>query len=509
MSAVSSNNKRIAKNTLFLYIRTIIVMFVALYTSRLVFHALGEIDLGIYNLVGTIVTMLAFLQTAQAKATSRFITYELGKSDTPDTQKRIFSLCMTIHLIIGVVVIVLAETVGLWIINEFTDIPPERMFAANVVYQFSILTFLLHLVRVPYDAVIIAHEDMSVYAYMSVFEVMLQLGVVYLIMVLQTDNLILYGALIAVVAFIVFLCYALYTRYKYREYRFRWMWSKEDSMQIMKFSGWTLLGSSSNTATQQGVNLLFNNFVGLVANTALGFANQVNAAVTRFISSFTTAFNPQITKFYACQDLSSMHLLMTRAAKFSFVLCYLMTLPLIVNMDYILHLWLGDVPLYTVEFCQLILVCSTIDATTGVYNTAITATGKIRNYQIGIAISFLLDLLCAVLLLMMDMHPAIVFGSRILTRGFLNMCIGMYYGNKLLDYDWKVYVRCVLFPIAVILFFSVPVVGYFSMENQGWIRLLITTIVSTTIIGVATWTIVMTRDERIKIGTMLVRKKKQ
>lgn len=507
MSAVSSNNKRIAKNTLFLYIRTLIVMFVALYTSRLVFHVLGEIDLGIYNLVGTIVTMLAFLQTAQAKATSRFITYELGKSSTPDSQRRIFSLCMTIHLIIGIVVVVLAETVGLWIINEFTDIPPERMFAANVVYQFSVLTFLLHLVRVPYDAVIIAHEEMSIYAYMSVFEVLLQLGVVYLIMSLQVDSLMLYGGLIAAVAFVVFLCYAVYTRRKYTEYRFRWMWSKEDSMQIMKFSGWTLLGSSANTATQQGVSLLFNNFVGLVANTALGFANQVNAAVTRFVSSFTTAFNPQITKLYACQEMSAMHLLMTRAAKFSFVLCYLMTLPLIVNMDFILHLWLGDVPEYTVEFCQLILICSTIDATTGVYNTAITATGKIRNYQIGIAISFTLDLLCAMVLLLLDLNPAIVFGSRILTRGILNMFIGMYYGDKLLDYEWKVYVREVVVPILVILFLSIPIVECVSMENQGWARLMLTTVASTMVTGIATFAIVMTRDERAKICAIVVRKK--
>lgn len=506
---VSNNNKRIAQNTIFLYLRTILVMLVALYTSRLVLQALGETDLGIYNLVGGIVTMMTFLQAAQTKATSRFITYNLGKGSTAESQKRIFSLCMTIHIIIVLIAVGIAETIGLWIINCWTEIPPERICAANIVYQFSILTFIVHFIRVPYDSVIIAHEKMSIYAYMSILEVLLQLTVVYLVIQIATDSLILYGGLIGLVAFIIFICYAIYVRLKYREYKFHWLWDKKESWEIMKFSGWTLLGSSANTATQQGVSLLFNNFIGLVANTALGFSNQVHTAVGRFVSSFTTAFNPQIVKYYAQQDMTSMHLLMTRAAKFSFVLCYIMALPLIVNMDFILHLWLGNVPMYTTEFCQLILACTVIDATTGIYNTAITATGKIRNYQIGIALSFFLDLICAAFLLILGFHPAIVFGSRIVTRGFINMIIGMYYGEKLLEYHWSTYLKKVLLPVLGVLSFSIPIVYYISTLTEEWTKLISTTFVGFITIILVTFAIVMNHHERSKIYSFITKKRNE
>lgn len=493
---LGASNKRIAKNTVFLYVRTLLVMLVALYTSRLVLHVLGETDLGIYNLVGGVVTMMAFLQSAQTKATSRFITFDLGSSPTLASQKKIFSLCMTMHIILALIIVFIAETVGLWMINYWTEIPSERMFAANVVYQFSVLTFIIHFLRVPFDSVIIAHENMSIYAYMSIIEVILQLGVVLIVSNLFCDSLILYGSLVMSVALILFLLYAAYVRQKYRAYRFSWLWSKEKSLEIMKFSGWALFGSSANIATQQGSSLLFNNFVGLVANTALGFANQVNSAVTRFVSSFTTAFNPQIVKLYAQGDYESLHLLMTRSAKFSFVLCYLFALPLIVNMDFVLNLWLGTVPMYTKEFCQLILICSLIDVTTGIYNTSVTATGVIKNYQICIALSFILDLILAATLLILRFHPALVFGSRIMTRGIVNMVIGMYFGNHLVKYFWKTFLNDVIFPIILVIIITIPVVLLFSYISEGWIQLVVTTLISVLLLLFLTFYIIMTKNER-------------
>ena len=307
--SIKAENSRIAKNTLSLYIRTVIVLFVSLYTSRLVLQALGETDLGIYNLVGGIVSLMAFLQAAQTKSTSRFITYELGLGGESSKLSRIYSICMTIHILLAIIIVVIAETVGLFIINEYTQIPESRMVAANLVYQFSILTFVMHFIRCPLDSVIIAHEDMTVYAYMSILEVSLQLGLVFAVLHYSGDNLILYGFLVFAVSVVLFICYLIYRRKTYPVYRYRFIWDKMESIRVLSFSGWTLLGSSANTFTQQGVALLFNNFVGLVANTALGFANQVNAAVGRFVSSFTTAFNPQIIKFQAQNDRNSLFIL--------------------------------------------------------------------------------------------------------------------------------------------------------------------------------------------------------
>ena len=384
-------NRRIAKNTIYLYVRTIVVMIVSLYTSRLVLQVLGETDLGIYNVVGGIVTLLAFLQTAQSKATSRYITYELGENASSKRLGHVFSACMTIHILIVLFFLLIAETLGLWAVHHWIVVPSERMQAALWVYQFAIFTFCIHMLRVPYDAVIIAHENMSVYAYMSIIEVVLQLLMVVALKYIVVDHLILYAGALSLIAVILFILYAVYVRLKHSQYRFSWVWDGQLSMKILSFSGWTMLGSTANTMTQQGVSLLFNNFVGLVANTALGFANQVNTAVGRFVGSFTTAFNPQIIKLYAQKNNESLHLLMFRASKFSFALAFVMALPLILNMDFVLHLWLGQVPQYTVEFCRLIVLCTVIDATTSVYNTAVTATGQIRNYQIGVSISFVLD----------------------------------------------------------------------------------------------------------------------
>ena len=496
-----TNNQRIAKNTIYLYLRTFIVMFVSLFTSRLVLRALGETDLGIYNLVGGIVALMAFLQTAQIKATSRFITYELGLEGQDNRLARIYSICMTIHLIIAAIIVVIAETVGLWIINEYTQIPDSRIFAANVVYQFSILTFVMHFIRCPLDSVIIAQENMSIYAYMSILEVALQLGLVYIVINFPGDKLILYGLLIFVVSVILFICYLIYKNKVYPMYEFKYTWDKHESIRILSFSGWTLLGSSANTLTQQGVSLLFNNFVGLVANTALGFANQVNAAVGRFVASFTTAFNPQIIKYQAQDDKTALFALMNRASRFSFALCYIMALPIIANMEFILNFWLDSVPIYTTEFCQLILVCSIIDATTGVFNTSITATGHIKNYQIGIALSFLLDFLCAFAFLKLGLHPAIVFGSRIVTRGFVNMLIGFHFSIKLLSFPLRIYIKEVLIPIIATVLITLPI-SYIRMF-QGWGDALINSVLCVSGVCLCTFLIIMKKNERRIILTTI------
>lgn len=506
MSSVN-DNKRIAKNTIFLYIRTIVVLLVSLYTSRVVLQVLGAEDLGIYNVVGGIVTMMSFFQAAQTKATSRFITYELGKHSSNKILQKVFSVCMTIHIIIAIISLIFGETVGLWIITHWTDIPLERQAAAMWVYQFALIVFCCQIVRVPYDAIVVAHERMSMYAYMSILEAVLLLGMAFLLMVTPGDSLIYYSASVAFIAFIVFLCYYIYVRRLFDAYRYKLLWDKEYSMRILSFSGWTLLGSSANTATQQGTNLLMNNFVGLIANAALGFASQVNIAVSKFVNGFSTAFTPQIIKLYAQKEYESMHILMNRSSKFSFVLCYLMALPLITNMGFILSLWLGNnVPMYTKEFCQLILVCTIFDATTGVYNTTITATGKIKYYQTAISLSFLLDLACCYVLLVCSINPVFVFGSRIMTRGIINMLIGLYFVKSYTHFDILNYSKTVLLNIILTMIISILPVYFIAKVTDGWICLISTSLVSVLLITICSLYIIMTQSERQSVLSKLLRK---
>ena len=468
----------------------------ALYTSRLLLKLLGEVDMGVFNLSGGIVALLAFFQSAQAKSTSRFITYELGLDVDKESIRKTFSICITIHLIISILVILLGESVGLWIVNRFIEIPEERYFSANCVYQCSLFIFCMHLMRVPYDAVIMAYEEMSVYAYLSIFEAIAQLMIIFILQYSGGDSLISYGLSLAMLSALLFFVYFMYVRLRHKEYSFRLVWDKKKSLEILSFSGWTLVGSTANTATQQGLSLLLNKFVGIIANTALGFAYQVNAAVTKFVSSFTTAFNPQIIKLYAKKDYDSLHIMMNRASKFSYILAFIMALPLIVNMDYVLHLWLGQVPQYTTEFCQLILVCAIIDALSGFLNTSIIATGIIRNYQLFLALSFLLDVICAFLLLFGGFSPIFAFGSRIVTRGILNMVIGLYYGRSLLCFDIKEYIKVVFFPITIVTAISSFLTYVMSLYFVGVERLIWTSITSFIIVGVLSWLFICDKREQ-------------
>lgn len=492
-----NDNKRIAKNTIYLYIRTIVVLIVSLYTSRVVLQVLGAEDLGIYNVVGGIVALMSFFQAAQTKATSRFITYELGKNSKKTILQKVFSVCMTIHIGIALLGFILGETIGLWIITHWTDIPVDRQPAAMWVYQFAIAVFCIHLIRVPYDAIVVAHERMSMFAYMSILEAILQLGIVLLLLFTKGDSLIYYSASVAIVALVLLLCYYIYVRRNFDSYRFKPIWDKQYSRSILSFSGWTLLGTGANTATQQGTNLLMNNFVGLIANAALGFASQVNIAVSKFVNGFSTAFTPQIIKLYAQKDYTSLHTLINRSSKFSFALCYFMALPLIVNMKFILALWLGDkVPMYTEQFCQLILICTIIDATTGVYNTTITATGKIRNYEIAVSLSFLLDLCCCFLLLISDVNPVLVFANRIVTRGIINMAIGLYYINKYIDFNLMNYCRNVLCKVVITILLSLCPCYILMQCTSGWTSVASTCFVSVLMTSMCTVFIIMNKHER-------------
>ena len=375
------NNKRIAKNTLLLYFRMLFMMVVSLYTSRVILNALGVEDFGIYNVVGGVVAMFSVISGSLSAAISRFITYELGKGDQSKLNK-IFSASVTIQLLLSLIIVVLIESVGVWFLNANMTMPETRMAAANWVFQFSIVTFVINLISVPYNAAIIAHERMSAFAYISILEAIGKLAIAFLIMVSPIDRLIFYAILMCAVAVIVRLTYGHYCKKHFTECTYQFDWDKDILKQMFGFAGWNFIGASSAVLKDQGVNIVINMFCGPAVNAARGIAMQVNNAVAGFVTNFMTALNPQITKSYASGDREYMMKLIFQGARLSFYMLLLLSLPILMNTHYILVLWLKLVPEHAVLFVQLMLVFTMSEAISNPLVTAMLATGKIRNYQI-------------------------------------------------------------------------------------------------------------------------------
>lgn len=381
MSTTTENNKRIVKNTLLLYFRMLLTMVVSLYTSRVVLQTLGIDDYGIYNVVGGVVSMFSILSGSLSAAISRFITFELGRNDLKKL-KKVFSSAVTIQIGLSLIIIILAETIGLWFLNNKMVIPFERLIAANWVYQFSIFTFAINLISIPYNAAIIAHEKMSAFAYISVLEVIGKLIVAFTIAISPIDKLMYYGCLLMLIAIIIRMVYRYYCKKHFAECTYQFIFDKLLLKQMFGFAGWNFIGASSAVLRDQGGNIILNLFCGPVVNAARGIAMQVNHAIHGFTASFMTALNPQITKSYASDNHDYMMTLIFQGARLSFYLLLILSLPVIINAQYILKLWLGIVPEHTVLFVQLVLIFTMSESISTPLITAMLATGKIRNYQL-------------------------------------------------------------------------------------------------------------------------------
>ena len=381
MSQTSDNNKRIAKNTLLLYFRMLFMMVVSLYTSRVILNALGVEDFGIYNVVGGVVAMFTVISGSLSAAISRFITYELGKGNQSKLNK-IFSASVTIQILLSLIIVILIESVGVWFLNAKMTIPESRIAAANWVLQFSIITFVINLISVPYNAAIIAHEKMSAFAYISILEAVGKLAIAFLIMWSPIDKLIYYAILMCAVAVIVRFTYGHYCKKHFAECTYHFHWNKDILKQMFGFAGWNFIGAASAVFRDQGGNIVINLFYGPAVNAARGIAIQVNNAVSGFVSNFMTALNPQITKSYASGDREYMMNLIFQGARLSFYMLLLLSLPILVNTHYILVIWLKLVPEHAVLFVQLILIFAMCESISNPLITAMLATGKIRNYQI-------------------------------------------------------------------------------------------------------------------------------
>ena len=444
MTTTSTNNKRIAKNTLLLYFRMLLTMVVSLYTSRVVLGALGVEDYGIYNVVGGVVAMFSMLSGSLSAAISRFITFELGTGNK-EKLARVFSSSVTIQLGLCAIVLILAETVGSWFLNTKMVIPENRMYAANWVYQLSLLTFVIKLISIPYNAAIIAHERMSAFAYISIFEAVCKLIVAYCIVISPIDRLILYAIMLAAIAIIIRLIYGVYCKKRFEECTYHFIYDHNLLKQMFGFAGWNFIGASSALLRDQGGNIIINLFCGPAVNAARGIAVQVNNAIHSFVTNFMTALNPQITKSYASGDRQYMMTLLFQGARLSYYILLLLSLPVIVNTHYILQLWLGQVPEHTVLFVQLVLIFGMCESISSPLVTAMLATGKIRNYQLVVGGCQMMNLPVSYILLRLGAIPetvlivAIVI-SQLCLATRLYMLRGLI-GLKARDFIKKVYIN--------------------------------------------------------------------
>ena len=408
----SDNNKRIAKNTLMLYFRMILLMLISLYTSRVNLNALGVEDYGIYNVVGGVVAMFSLLSSSLSSAISRFITFELGRGDH-QRLKDIFSASVTIQLVLSLIIIVLIETIGLWFLNTHLVIPAERLRAANWVFQFSVLTFVINLISVPYNACIIAHEKMSAFAYISILEAAGKLAVALLIVHSPIDRLIFFGAMLCGIAVLLRIVYGWYCTRHFSECHYHPRWDGQLLRQMFSFAGWNFIGSCSAILRDQGGNICINLFFGPAVNAARGIAFQVNHVILGFVTNFMMALNPQITKNYASGNHTYMMQLIYQGARFSFYILLLLALPVIMSTHYILVLWLKLVPDHTVPFIQLTLLFALSESISNPLITAMLATGRIRNYQIIVGGLQMLNLPVSYLLLRLGGIPECVFLTAI------------------------------------------------------------------------------------------------
>ncbi|EKN06848.1 MATE family efflux transporter [Parabacteroides johnsonii] len=444
MSQTSDNNTRIAKNTIFLYFRMVLLMAVSLYTSRVVLSTLGIDDFGIYNVVGGFIGMFAFLNGAMSGCTQRFITIALGKGDEYNL-KKVFSTCVITHGMIALLVFLLAETVGLWFVWEKLVIPENRMTAAMVVYQCSIISTIVVIMSFPYNADIIAHEKMSAFAYISIFEAFANLGIVYLLHIGNVDKLALYAILLLIVKGAIILVYRFYCKRHFLEATFHWLFDKKLLKEILSFTGWNLWGGLAGTLMGQGLNILLNMFFGPAVNAARGIAVQVQSAVQMFATNFQTALNPQLMKSYAAGDLVSMHMLLFRSAKFTFMLLLCLILPIMLAIDPILNLWLKDVPAYTNIFVCLMLCISMIDAVSNPFMTASAATGRVRVYQSVVGGILLIIVPIAYVALKMGGEPYIVFVVH-LCVGIIAFVVRLLIVRKLVQFRVSGYINNVILP---------------------------------------------------------------
>lgn len=440
-----SDSHQIAKNTLMLYFRQILIMLVSLYTVRVVLNVLGAEDYGIYNVVAGVVTMFGFLNGAMATASQRYFSYDLGKGDF-EQLKTTFSVTFQIYVLLALVVVLFAETIGLWFVNHKLVISTERMVAANWIYQAAVFSFLLTLVTTPYMASIIAHENMNVYAYVSIVEAGLKLGIVFLLKLLTYDKLIIYSLLLAFVAFINTSIYRMYCHKNYTECKLRFIRNPKIAKNMLSYISWNLFGTISIIVKNQGLTILINQMFSPVVVAARSLSIQIASVADSFAQNFSTAVRPQIIKSYAQKNISDTQQVIVFASKMVFYLMLIICLPLIFSLDFILCIWLTSVPDYLSLFTRLLLIENLINVPSYPLMAGVQATGKIGHYQFWVGIILSLTLPASYIALRFKLAPEIVYIINIVFR-LLCYFPRNYYFQKLLGINYRILLMKIVAPI--------------------------------------------------------------
>ena len=376
-----TENRRIARNTLILYVRLAVATGISLYTSRIILQTLGVVDYGIYGVVGGIVTLFTFLNSSMAGSTSRFLTFELGRGNQVRLNETFVS-AFILHVIIALVIVLVAETVGLWFLVHQLVIPPERLQAAHWVYQLSIVAMVINVTQVPYNATIIAHEKMQVYAYMEILNAVLRLLIVYVLVLCKGDKLIIFAVLVACIPILTTLVYRIYCSRNFGECKLAFIWKPAVLKPMLNFSGWDIYGNMSVLIRTEGVNILLNLFFGPALNAAANIAAKIQAVTTSFLMNVLIASRPQIVKQYAKGNWKEMVTLIRDTLRINSLLFFVLSIPLLLEMDFVLHIWLGDVPAYTVTFCSYTLLFCFFSCMSGVVASGIHAAGRIKRLSL-------------------------------------------------------------------------------------------------------------------------------
>jgi O-antigen/teichoic acid export membrane protein len=502
-----TNTRRIAKNTLMLYFRQILIMLVSLYTVRVVLETLGAEDYGIYNVVAGVVTMFGFLSGSMATASQRYFSFEIGHGDYEQLE-RVFSLSFTIYVLIAALALLLAETAGLWFVANKLVLRPERRSAALWVYQSTVISFLFTILTAPYMAMIIAREDMNIYAYVSVVEVVLKLVIVFVLRFLLWDKLQLYGILLCVVTIIVTAVYRFICGRKYKECKFRFYWNRVLFKEITGFTGWNMFGSLTTIIRNQAVTILLNQFFNPVIVAARGIALQVNGAVSSFSQNFSMALQPQIVKTYSAGEKDRMFRLITNGAKITWFLLFLFALPLVLEMPFVLSLWLKDPPEYTVVFTRLALIDVLVNSISFPLMTAAQASGKVKLYE---TVLGTIQLCCFVLIWIVLMLGSPAEASMLVSIGISGVMffVRLLIVHRLVSYPLRYFFRGAFVQVCAVTAASVilPAAVYMLLK-QSLIRLCV--VIPASIVSICFWMYVigLNTAERTRIKKLLLWKLK-
>ncbi len=487
--------RRLARNTVLLFVRMVIVLLVTLYTSRAVLKALGVEDFGIYNVVGSVVVFLGSLKAALTNATSRYLTYELGTGNV-EKLRQVFSMAVNCHIILAAGLWVVMEIGGVWFVNHQLNISPERLTAANWVFQFSLLTFCLSVVQTPFHSNIVAHEKMDYYAFLSVLDAVLKLGIVFLLAFSPVDKLIAYAFLLFLVSLVMLVCYALYSSRKFDDTKYLKYWDGGLLLQFTSYSGWSLLVNGVVIAAQQCISIFFFNILGSVANASLGFANQVSAGIAMFIANFSQSYKPQIVKSYAAGNTEFFNRLLFSTSKISFILYLLISVPIVANVGFILELWLDDYPQFTPEYVIAVIAYFLFDCFQEPLWQAVHATGKIRAHQIMIASIKVIAIPAMYIALKSGCSGEVALYIWAALNAICAIARTLYM-HYLIDLDLKEYFRKVAIPISMLFVLVVPLPIIISkLLGPGVTGFLISSAVAVTLTILVGVGLVLDKSER-------------